>query len=421
MGNARIGYSKQIINPPLGTLLAGYDYERHAEGIHDNLYARAIVIEKGELFVIVELDLLGVDRFFVDFLCSSLTEKYAVKKDNILVSCIHTHSGPKGISIPSSFDNNLIDYIIRQVAFAVGEALENMDCFTLSYRNSRLQGVGLNRNSPSAAIDNELKVILFTREDNKKIVLYNYACHPTVMNRLNMQISADYPGEASALLESRENIVCAAFYNGECGDVSTRFTRLESSFSEVRRIGNILGGEVLKLISQRGIEGHIQNIRVKSIQVDLKVKKLMKIKEAEEALEKAKAKKEEAEAKGLGGGELRVYQSVFEGAVQNLKLIESIGSLDNIEIEVKVLQIDQRYIVYIPGELFTNLGLMLKNKCKESNILISCYSNGYSGYMPDIEAYNQAGYETLSSKFAPGEGEKLVNRIVCLIESMKEE
>ncbi len=64
---------------------------------------------------------------------------------------------------------------------------------------------------------------------------------------------------------------------------------------------------------------------------------------------------------------------------------------------------------------------MLKKKCQENKIIISCYSNRYSGYIPDMEAYSQDGYETLSSKFAAGEGEKLVNKIIYLIESMKGE
>lgn len=427
MGNARIGYAKQTINPPQGTLLAGYDYERHADGIHDSLYARVIVIETDELFALVQLDLLGADRFFVEFLSSNLEEKYGIRKDHVLVGCIHTHSGPKGtigknlsknsLDMASSFDSTLVG----QIVLAVGESLKNLNRFTLSYRNSRLQGIGLNRCSPSIPIDDELQVLLFTREDNKKIVLYNYACHPTIMSRFNMQITADYPGEASALLESREDVVCAVFYNGECGDVSTRFTRSEASFSEVRRIGNILGGEVLKLISQKGTGEEVEKIRTKSIRVELKVKKLMEREEAKAAVERAKVQKEEAEAQGLGGGDLRVCQSVFEGAVQNLKLIESIGNLEKIEMEIRILEINERYIVYIPGELFTNLGIALKNKCGGSNVLISCYSNGYYGYIPDIEAYSQDGYETLSSKFAAGEGEKLIDQIVCLIASMKEE
>ncbi len=431
MGKARIGYSKQIITPPLGTLLAGYDYERHAEGVHDDLYVRVVIIEKNELFVLVQLDLLGIDRYFVNLIGNNLEEGYGVKKNNILVSCIHTHSGPKGITrqgiskssldMSSSFDNTLFNYIMKQIALAVKEALENLDDFSLSYRNSRVQGIGLNRRLPSIPIDDEVQALVFMRKDNKKIVLYNYACHPTIMNRFNMQITADYSGESSFLLESRKNIACALFYNGACGDVSTRFTRLGSSFNEVERIGDILGGEVLKLVSQRGIDKDIQKIQVKSIEVELKIKKLMKIEEAKEALKKAKLEVEKAESKCLCGGELRVYQSIYEGTLQNFKLIKNLGGLETIDIEIKVLQINEIYIVYIPGELFTNLGIMLKKKCEENKIIISCYSNGYSGYIPDMEAYKQDGYETLSSKFAVGEGEKLVNKIICLIASMKGE
>lgn len=435
MEKAKIGYSKQIINPPLGTPLCGYDYKRYAEGIHDNLYVRVIVIEKDETFVLVQLDLIGVDSYFIDLVNNSILRKYKINKENVVVSCIHTHSGPTGTINHNrsenegykdtffSLDSTLVDYIIRQITWGVGEAIKNLCRFTLSYSNSRLQGVGLNRRLPSIPIDDELQVLIFKREDIKKIIIYNYACHPTVMNHLNIQVTADYVGEAARILESQDEVACAAFYNGECGDVSTRFIRSEASFSEVKRIGDILGGEVLKLINQRRTVEELEIIRTKSISIKMMIKSLMNLEEAKKTVADAKEKKEEAEAEatGIKGGDLRLYQSAYEGAVFNLKMVKEYENVEKIDLEVKVLRINDRYIVYIPGELFTSLGIKLKDKFGEGKILISCYSNGLISYIPDLEAYNEGGYETLTSPFAAGEGEKLIDKIESLIESMKTE
>jgi hypothetical protein len=41
------------------------------------------------------------------------------------------------------------------------------------------------------------------------------------------------------------------------------------------------------------------------------------------------------------------------------------------------------------------------------------------GYIPDIESYDQGGYEVLSSMFAKGDGEKVVDRIIHLVESLQ--
>ena len=100
-------------------------------------------------------------------------------------------------------------------------------------------------------------------------------------------------------------------------------------------------------------------------------------------------------------------------------MVESFAGIEKISMEAKVLKINNWFIVYIPGELFTSLGRRLKDKFTANHILISCYSNGYSGYIPDTAAYNQGGYETLSTPLAAGEGEKLVDKIADIIDIEK--
>ena len=45
-GGLRAGAAAVKITPPVGTPMAGYYHARAAEGVHDDLYAKALVIEK---------------------------------------------------------------------------------------------------------------------------------------------------------------------------------------------------------------------------------------------------------------------------------------------------------------------------------------------------------------------------------------
>lgn len=453
MERAKIGFGKVVINPPLGTLLGGYEFERHAEGIHDNLYARVIVIDKEEKYVFVELDLLGNDKHFDDILAESLNNKYGIKEMNVTVNSIHTHSGPLGIfnsempfgsmnmlgtdkdfnsqadsdtsntmkfkNMFAQFDKTNVDFIIRNITGCVGNCLKDIDYFTYSFINvTSIEGVGKNRRNPSIPIDNNLGILILEKENGKKAVVYNYPCHPTVMHKFNNIVTADYPGEVARLLESQEDIELAVFINGACGDVSTRFTRKDSSFKEVKRIGDILGGELLKQVSLIHEKKELTKIQIKEKEVELEIKALGSIEESEKALSEANKNLEAAIARGVSGGELRLYESIVEGESNNLHLTYGYKVIKSIKFEIKIVKLDDIIMVCIPGELFTSLALRLRTYLDGKNIIVSGYSNGYIGYISDKVSYQEGGYEAASTPLKEGEGEKLIDIINEVIKTM---
>src|SRR5438876_3643446 len=62
-GELRVGAAAVVISPTVGTPMAGYYSERAAEGVHDDLYAKALVLEKdGARAALVSLDLISTAR-----------------------------------------------------------------------------------------------------------------------------------------------------------------------------------------------------------------------------------------------------------------------------------------------------------------------------------------------------------------------
>ncbi|MBT5926960.1 MAG: hypothetical protein HOH33_10100 [Verrucomicrobia bacterium] len=62
----KVGAAAVKITPPLGIPLAGYYHERGSSGVHDDLFARAVVMEMDKIrAAIVSLDLISTRRPFV--------------------------------------------------------------------------------------------------------------------------------------------------------------------------------------------------------------------------------------------------------------------------------------------------------------------------------------------------------------------
>lgn len=407
--------------------MGGYSTTRMSNNVHDKLYARVFVIEDNEVFVIIQADLFGVDFAFTDTIIEKMNTEFNIKSENIIICCTHTHSGPGGIfkigknnflfENMGAYDYVLTEYIARLIIGGVRKCFSNMTNFVLTASISHLEGIGSNRLDQAKPYDNQLQLLRFNLEDGRQAVIYNYACHPTVLDRTNMSFSADFPGRAAKVVETN-GIDMAAFINGACGDVSTRFTRMNSSFDEVERIGRILGGEVLKLANQVTEYEQLRHIEIKKNQVMLKKKTLLSVDDAQALLEKEQKRLNSAVSYGIKEGELRVYQSAVEGAKHNLFLSKTDDGSKFLNVVYNVLRINDIFIICIPGELFSSLGMKLKESFHGKKIMISCYTNGYIGYIPDEASYNSGGLEVNSSLLAAGEGERLVGDIIKTIDSM---
>jgi hypothetical protein len=56
----QVGAAASVITPPVGTPMSGYYFERAAEGVHDDIFAKALVLDRGGTRVaLVSLDLIS--------------------------------------------------------------------------------------------------------------------------------------------------------------------------------------------------------------------------------------------------------------------------------------------------------------------------------------------------------------------------
>lgn len=426
----KTSFTKEKIAIKPETNMAGYG-GRVSKGINDDLYVRTILFkDQEEIFILIQLDLLAIDYYFSDLIKENLKEKFNIKYENVNISCIHTHSGIGGIvntkeainkrykKTFGDFDNSITKEIISKIVLCAEKCINSTENFTISYGKDIVEGICTDRNNRENKIDNSLQVLHIKTQSNKQAVIYNFACHPTILEKSNEFISADFPGETSKFLEEN-NIALAMFYNGACGNISTRFTKMESSFKEVTRTGRELGENILDIVNKCK-QNNLDFLNIKQVHKNI----ILNIKEnnTKENIEKQitiiKNKIQNALDNSFDTNKIKPLYFELEGAKRNLELAENLKDIKTIEIRISITKFEHIYIVYLPGELFSSLGDKIKDAFKDKKILITCYSNGYIGYIPDEKAYDNGCFEVMLTVLAKGEGEKLVLDVINQIKNI---
>ena len=441
MVRLRAGASHSDITPPTGTPLEGYIERRGAsEGVHDRLFAKAIVLEDsdGTKVAVVSCDLIGVGRWIVDHAREAIRRRTGINSGNVMITATHTHSGPRGVVdfftgedvfSEGFFDSKLSETVVEGIVEAVADADKILQDARIAIGTQNVVGLCSNRRSPNGPFDPELAVLEVDSSDGRKLIgcAFNYACHPTVLGPTNLQFSADFPGYASDTVEQflrrklgkdkREVL----FLNGASGNISTRFTRREASFEEAERIGRSFG---------MGIIGAMQSIKKTSPEIVISTTSEMiklpqrrlppldfvrtDLKRSEEMLKKLRTS-------GASEGQIRVVESMTEGGKALLAAYDYAKKFVDreFEVEVQVFKLGEiATLCAVPAELFVEFGLQIKSQVERLTPLIVGYANGYVGYVLTEEAYREGGYEALSTFLEQDAGTRIVDKVERLVEGL---
>ncbi|HOA53460.1 MAG TPA: hypothetical protein PKI05_14500, partial [Thermogutta sp.] len=94
-GVIQVGTAAVVITPPLGTPMAGYYSARGSEGVIDDLYVKAMVLDDGQTRVaLVSCDLIGIPANVVAAAREKITAATSLPGEHVLISSSHTHTGP---------------------------------------------------------------------------------------------------------------------------------------------------------------------------------------------------------------------------------------------------------------------------------------------------------------------------------------
>ena len=264
MTSLRAGAAVADITPPVGGLMDGYGGRfEGSKGAHDPLMARVVVLEQGGTRIaIVSCDLLGMHRD-VAARVRERAAAHGIAPEGVVMAATHSHAGPHGLrgGMFSSLNEELATALVEKVSGAIAEAASALRPATLSVRKAYVDSVSMNRRDPEWPIDPILRLALLDGEDGPIASILNFACHATVLSGANMMLSGEFPGAASRLLLEQTGAPCV-YLNGACGNVNPVW--IKQDFDSVERVGQIIGGQALRMIGEMRTLGpgqRVHNIR----------------------------------------------------------------------------------------------------------------------------------------------------------------
>ncbi len=434
----RAGVAKLDITPPVGTRMAGWDERVFPSlAVHDPLWARAIVFDNGETRVgVVAADLLGVSADAVDAVRNAVAS-LGIAPQSLLVAATHTHSGPVfwaddritederayWAALPERLTAVLKEAVAALAPARVGAA-SGWSAIGINRREVALDGTVVLGRNHFGPFDPEVGVVRIDHASGEPMAcLMTYACHGVCLSGDNYLTTADFPGFAVHALEERVPGATGIFLNGACGNVNPREASVGhgyasgGSFMIAERAGAALAREAVR-VWQKAAPGEDSGVAYASRVVALPTNRARAIRRAEEALRGAER------AASRPPGQWHPYLIWYdtpnpEGMRRWLQALKDQGDAP-VECEVQAIRVGPVALLGWPGEVFCDLGMEVKQRSPFRPTHTIGYANGWIGYVPTPEAFEEGGYEADSAAhLADNAGLVLVEQSLDLLNSMK--
>lgn len=203
-----MSYSSADISgtPEEHMVLAGFAArDELSDGIHLPLYTHCLVVGDGTQKVcIISNDLMEISPAITDTLLNMIAERSGLKKENILMHCIHTHSAPRSGGASNYTGGTNRAWKERMMETVVANAVKTIKAkgepFTLEIGKGS-SAINGNRCEKDGPVDRSVYVARFLQDGKPVVSIVNYSCHPVSMGPTSYLLSSDYPGVAARYLQ----------------------------------------------------------------------------------------------------------------------------------------------------------------------------------------------------------------------------
>lgn len=435
-GDLQVGRAAVKITPPNGMIMRG-DFVLKPGSIHDELYSKALVVEKdGAKAALVVCDLIGVSRSVVEQARQLIQKGSGIPGERVMISGTHIHTGPllAGRSRPAggSTAPAVVDYTASlpgKIAESVRQAVSRLAPARVSAGIGREPSLPFNRRflmkdgsvqfnpgklNPNIVkavgpVDPSVAVVFFDSPGGAPLVTYvNFAMHLDTVG--GDQISADYPYTLATLLgKAKGPEMLTIFSTGTCGNVNhvdVKSGTPQKGHAEAERIGTTLAQEVLRTYPR------LQPLSAGALSSRSEIVKMPLVEISPAEVEKANALMARV---GGDRNALPFLDRVYAGKVLD---IAGRGSR-TMDAEVQVIALgNQLAWVGLPGEIFVELGMAIKKASPFPYTIVAELAGDSIGYVPNREAYPQQAYEVLNARGAAGSGELLVESAVRTLKDL---
>ncbi len=404
-----------------------------AQGVHDELTARALVLRpaEGPPVALVRIDAIGTTRELHDLVVSGL-RSLGYQESTVLLTSTHTHSGVGAfmrapLARLAGMDNyrpeieaRIASACVRAVrqaheaarpaAIGAGRARDaGPDGAPVIARN-RMEGVAPERVDP--------EVLLLRLDDAATgaplAVVINYAVHGTVLGQKNLLYSGDVADGIEDVLSRRLGGVPVLFVNGAEGDIAPARPPGTGGFRRIEALGELMADLVEPALAEVRTSPRVQ---VSTTTADLEMG------DAHAVLSPARGRFVEQYRDvgsllleplvlpfdlvlwtlGLTNARLRLTWSLAPGLVLDLD-----GLVGRTRTRVGGLRIvtehDDLALLCVPGEATHDVGLVLKTMGHArgaSATFVLGLALDHVGYIASEDVYTAGGYEARFTIFGP--------------------
>lgn len=412
----KAGAASHVITPTEPLWMAGYaSRNKPCETKHHDLWVKALAIEDaaGNRCAILTSDLCGIPRSLSEPVCAEVMKQTGLKREQILLTCSHTHCGPvvrdnlmDMYEMPAdqpakigAYTDKLRGWMIETIVAAVKDLKpaklsvgEGKARFAVNRRKYTEKGI-INDSNPEGPVDHSVPVLKVENDKGEmKAVVFGYACHNTTMQFYEW--CGDYAGFAQIEVEKKHPGALALFWIG-CGGDANPLPRSKIELCE--KYGKELAAAVEETLPRT---------------TPLSEKVTAKYGEIELPFDTIPGKdKWEADVQSK-------THAVMMRARHMLSLLDKGGIADKYSnYPVQVWRFgDQLTWIALGGEVVIDYNLRLKKEIgNKSPVWITGYANDVMAYIPSARVVKEGGYEGDSSQIYYGHPTKWSPKIEDLI------
>jgi neutral ceramidase len=414
------GIAKVDITPTENLYMGGYDEScrvGRSDGADGKIYIRALIFEDNiKKIAFVECDIVSISSKENDSIRISISKETDIPFENIMLACVHNHAAPSLDKQNSdaqwyrSFNDNVVKAVknamtdLEPVNIGGGfgksvvgmnrrKKMEDTISYTTFDENNSSQSYGKYKTdnpvriremagvcrlgvNPEGDIDDQVGIMRIDKLSGEpKAVFVNYACHGTSLGGRNNKISPEWNGNMLEYIEKTIPGITGIFAQGAAGDINPRFVGgldgYKDNLENTVKLGYEIGKEVVDVFNK--------------IKTDSPINSEIKI--------------------------------IHKNIVCPLKYGEVVKDFRHTTVDVptSVVRIDDFEWVTFPGELFHQIGKVIKSSTHVRYPFFVGYCNGSVGYLPTQQAYSEGGYEPWSSRFDPVTEKIYVKEIAHLL------
>lgn len=402
----KAGVAKTDITPTENVYMGGYDATvrmNPSDGAYEKIYIRALVFDDNvNKIVFIESDIVDYPEAEYDTIRKLVSDETEIPFENIMLGSVHNHAAPtlggrnENTEWNRQFKNKLVSTVkkamanlepvrigggigISKIAMNRRKKMEDTFSYTTFDENNSSQSFGKYKTdnpvkireiegvirlgaNPEGPIDDEVGILrIDSISGEPKAVFINYACHGTSLGGRNNTISPEWNGHMLEYVEKNIPGVTGVFAQGAAGDINPRFVGgldgYKDNLEKTAELGFEIGKEVVRVFNT------ITTTKPINPQIRLVHKEILCP---------------------------RKYEALFDDFKNT-----------TVTVPTTVIRIDDFTFITFPGELFHEIGKVIKPSTHTKYSFLVGYCNGDVGYLPTQKAFSEGGYEPNSSRFAP--------------------